>query len=269
MEPNKKHDTKIAISFIKKKEIERLKEEFEAIPSKTFDNYLIAYIDFLGMKDRMETGDGFKTLFWLKEILKSVKGKATFIKSTNEIDDFIIKVFSDNIVIVQKMENDILNDQIISIINLVALLQFEALFAFGLSLRGGITLGELSIDDSVVWGTGLIEAYQIENSIANYPRVVISQKMIDAYEKCKNTKIDLFTLIKQDNDGCWFVDYIKIMPSVRLIPKMAAHLGDVTRMSRKKNDRIKQKTNWTISYFNSYCTQNYDDYEKYILPYII
>lgn len=55
-------------------------------------------------------------------------------------------------------------------------IQFHALMQFDFWLRGGITIGELFIDNAVVWGTSLIEAYAIENNLANYPRVIVSKK---------------------------------------------------------------------------------------------
>ena len=54
-----------------------------------------------------------------------------------------IKIFSDNIVIAQKVNEGRISDQIISIINLVSAIQFHALMQFDFWLRGGITIGEL------------------------------------------------------------------------------------------------------------------------------
>ena len=107
----------------------------------------------------MKKENSYSSLRKLRAMLAGVRQKASFIETINTIDDFEIKVFSDNILIALKIKKGMLARQIFSIINIVSLLQFEALFQFGFPLRGGITIGELYIDDSVVWGTGLIEAY--------------------------------------------------------------------------------------------------------------
>ena len=265
-----KRNTKIAVSLIGQVEIDELLKELKLTPNKTFDRYLIAYVDFLGIKERMKKESSYESLHFLKALLTGARRKAAFIQRVNAIDDFIIKVFSDNIVIAQKIQDDIVSDQIISILNLVSLLQFEAFFQFDFPLRGGITIGELFIDDSVVWGTGLIEAYQIENSLANYPRVIVSQKVNDEYENCQEKSLNLFAMIKQDVDGYWFVDYLTAVPNIQLIPKISASLAHKAALHANENDRVKQKINWIISYFNSYCHQLKDrgDYEKYIVPYI-
>lgn len=264
-----KHDTKIAISLIGKTEIDKLVNDLKS-SKKTFDQYIIAYVDFLGMKDRMKNETSYESLVYLKALLEGIKKKGAFIQSINSIDEFIIKIFSDNIIIAQKKDNDTLCDQIISLINLISLLQFEAFFQFGFPLRGGITIGELSIDDSVVWGTGLIEAYQIENNLANYPRVIVSQKVIDTYNQCQERNINIYALIKQDKDGCWFVDYLSAAPNITLIPQISASLLKKAYINADKDDRVKQKINWVISYFNAYCLQVADrgDYEQYTIPYI-
>ena len=269
-ESPKKRGTKIAVSLIGHTEIKKLLKELELTPSKSFDQYIIAYIDFLGIKERMKKKNSYESLHFLKALLEGVKKKATFIQSINAIDNFSIKVFSDNIVIAQKIQPDNVSDQIISILNLVSLLQFEAFFQFDFPLRGGITIGDLFIDDSVVWGTGLIEAYQIESRLANYPRVIVSQKIIDEYEGCQETSINLFAMIKQDMDGYWFVDYLMAAPNIQLIPRISASLAHKASLHAHENDRVKQKINWIISYFNSLCHEMRDrgDFEKYVVPYV-
>ena len=269
-EQSKKHNTKIAVSLIGKEEIEKRLKELKETPDKTFDQHVIAYIDFLGSKERMKKEDSYDSLHLLQILLEGIKKKASFITNINFIDEFSTKIFSDNMVIAQKIKEESLSDQIISMINLLSLLQFEAFFQFGFSLRGGITIGELYIDDSVVWGTGLIDAYQIENNLANYPRVIVSQSVIDAYEKCQEKSINIFAMIKQDKDGYWFVDFLTAAPNITLIPQISASLVQKAYMCVEKDDRVKQKINWVISYFNSYCHQFADrgDYEQYTVPYI-
>ena len=117
-------------------------DELENTKNKSFDEYIIAYIDFLGMKERMNIQSGFDSLQIIKHLLYNTEYVAKYISKTNRIQDFIIKVFSDNVVIAQKVSPQIVGDQIISIVNLVWSLQFWALVQFGYTMRGGITVGE-------------------------------------------------------------------------------------------------------------------------------
>ena len=269
-ELTKKQSTKIVVSLIGQTEIDELLKELELTPNKSFDKYLIAYVDFLGIKERMKKDSSYESLHFLKALLAGAKRKASYIEKINTINDFEIKVFSDNIVIAQKLQEDIVSTQIISMLNLISLLQFESFFQFDFPLRGGITIGDLYIDDSVVWGTGLIEAYQIENGLANYPRVIVSQKVIDRYDNCLDKSLNMYAMIKQDHDGYWFADYLTAAPNIRLIPQISASLAQKASLHANEDERVKQKINWIISYFNSYCHQFSDrgDYEKYVVPYI-
>ena len=262
--------TKIAIGFAGKHEIEEFIEKLDQIQDKSFGNYIVAYIDFLGMTNRMKQKNSFDSLQILKFILARAKKNAAFITGINTINDFDIKVFSDNVVIAQKIKKEKLSDQIISVINLVSLIQFEAFFQFDYPLRGGIAIGDLFIDDSIGWGTGLIESYHIENSIANYPRVIVSPKIIKDYENCEEKSINLFALIKEDIDGLWFVDYLMAAPNIALIPEISASLADKAAQHANEDERVKQKLNWIISYFNDFCHKMKDrgDYEHYCVPFI-
>ncbi len=248
-------------------------EEFYNIletEKKNFDNYIIAYIDFLGIKEKMKNDSSYESLQILKFLLSGTQRTARYISNVNSIDDFEIKIFSDNIVIAQKVDEEKLSNQIISIVNLVGSIQLQALLQFDFWLRGGITIGELFIDNSVVWGTGLIEAYHIENNLANYPRVIMSNKLLDVYEDCKRKSLNLYALIKEDFDGLWFVDFFLATPNLNLIPTIAEFLAEKVVGYVDGSDKVKQKINWMITYFNTYCRKFRErgDYEKYTLPFI-
>ena len=47
----------------------------------------------------------------------------------------------------------------------------------GFLIRGGVTHGNLYIDDTLVWGKALLDSYYMEDHIASYPRVVVDEKV--------------------------------------------------------------------------------------------
>lgn len=262
--------TKIVIGGIANKvEIEEFYKDLET-REKKFDDYIIAYIDFLGIKEKMKKDSSFESLQILKFLLSGTKKTAGYISDINTINNFEIKIFSDNIVIAQKVNEEKLSEQIISIVNLIGAIQFHSLMQFDFWLRGGITIGELFIDNSVVWGTGLIEAYNIENNLANYPRVILADKILRKFEDCEKKALNLYALIKKDFDGLWFVDFILAAPNLKMIPTISEFLGEKVIRYSDESNRVKQKINWMITYFNSYCCKFKDrgNYEKYTLPYI-
>lgn len=255
-------------------ELSSLIDEVNSKKDEHFDNYLIAYIDFLGMKNALALGDSYRTLTIIRTLMSNAKKRASAISRINYINDFNMKLFSDNAIIAIKIDKSIIKDQIVSMVNLLSLLQFEALFQFEYTLRGGITIGELHIDDSIVWGKGLVEAYRIEETLANYPRVIVDTKVLQAFDETKNDSLNIYALLKKDFDGLWYINYYYAVPNIKLIPPMSKSLSDMLKnnpiYSNIESNRIKQKVNWIIHTFNDLCIEMKDqgDYEKYIIPYI-
>ena len=66
----------------------------------------------------------------------------------------------------------------------------------------------------------------MENSLANYPRVLVSQAVLDAYEKSERKTLNLLALLKEDIDGAWFVDFLLAASNLELIPEISASLYD-------------------------------------------
>lgn len=239
-------------------DVEVLLSELNKMDLK-LDEYIIAYIDFLGMKERMSEKESFKSLNILKYLLSNTKKTAKSFSQIKEISDFKMKLFSDNVVIALRADKKEIRNQICSLLNLIMSIQFYSLMQFGFWLRGGVTIGELSIDDSVVWGTGLIEAYTIENQIANYPRVIVSDKVLKKYEKGKDSSaFPLEALIQKDDDGLWFLDFLLAAPNLDLMPSESEIIKERTNELKDKDLRIKQKANWMISYFNRSCLKYSD-----------
>ena len=132
--------------------VKELLNTLERTEDKSFDDYIIAYIDFLGVKKIMQNQDkNYDFLQIIQFLLNRTELVADVIHHQNSIKPFEVKICSDNIVIAQKIEDELLGEQIIGIINIVWSLQFWALVQFGLFLRGGITVGELFINKLPVY----------------------------------------------------------------------------------------------------------------------
>ena len=52
-----------------------------------------------------------------------------------------------------------------------------------------------------------------------------------------------------------------------MIPKVSEFLGEKVKKYSNAPDRVKQKTNWMITYFNDYCNKfrQQGNYEQYML----
>jgi hypothetical protein len=88
----------------------------------------------------------------------------------------------------------------------------------GYFMRGGITVGDIFVDDRTIFGPAMNSAYKLESEFAKYPRIVLDPTLLQEFEReplLRNHKHDIPTekkylrdLVKQDADGLYFLDYL-------------------------------------------------------------
>lgn len=78
----------------------------------------------------------------------------------------------------------------------------------GVLVRGGFTLGQLHHDKGVVFGEAMVEASRIERSVAVYPRVLVSERIVERLDGIPNADR---TFLLQDVDGRWHLNYFAEM----------------------------------------------------------
>ena len=76
-------------------------------------------------------------------------------------------------------------------------------------VRGEIAKGPLFVDDRIIFGKGLSDAYQIENGVSIYPRIVFNKELLH-YVKTnnQNSKRQFWEgmMLKLDEDELLFVN---------------------------------------------------------------
>ena len=136
-----------------------------------------------------------------------------------------------------------------SFLQLIHLLQWLFL-GRKILLRGGITLGDLFIDDTFVWGAALLAAYNIESSIALYPRVIIDDSLL------KRLPRECISQLYTYSDALPFVDYFQLKGDdggrfPHLLKQYRKTLLELWHDT--KGCKNQQKILWLISYFNQKC----------------
>lgn len=137
----------------------------------------------------------------------------------------------------------------------------------GVLIRGGIALGDIHIEDSQVFGPGLIASYDLESSYANFPRIVVSPELLreldtnTALVNCDHAPSDekehLGRILKRGEDGLHFIDYLRACKSEldepeEYIPFLARHKLLILRESGGASlSRTTAKYLWLANYHNS------------------
>ncbi len=211
------------------------------LPKIHTSNYCVAYLDVLGAENYMKGDLADKFLNDLNSIYFDAINDISFTNYVTQ-KDIQVKIFSDNILLgIQINENDGLRkDKIEKILNIAGNIFNNALY-HGYLLRGAITEGPFYKDDNniFVYGKALIDAVEIEEELAIYPRVVaqksIQETLPQYFEECA--------------DGNFILQNFIFHPGFPEIYKQ--NLLEIYKKSYK-NEKVKQKIMWIISFFNSY-----------------
>ena len=147
--------------------------------------YYIAYFDLLGYKQFFETHPE-KAGDFLQVIHEAVSSTGDYIQAVNssqigvELGKLFIrkKVFSDNILLcLETTKAAVEYPRFLAFLAIVADVQRNFVPRYGLSLRGGITIGEVSFNEDFVFGRGLIDAVTLEGT-AIYPRIIVDKSVL-------------------------------------------------------------------------------------------
>jgi hypothetical protein len=195
-----------------------------------FDRFTL-YFDFLGTSDA--TGWPKERLYPFLDLLISIaqiQSEQDIAGNPQEDGSYRIRItpevttFSDNIVVSYPS----FEDEMSVSSDVPKHLRFEAYWAkficqdairvlsavaemglrIGVLVRGGFTLGQLHHDKGVVFGEALVEASRIEKREANYPRVLVSERIIEKPDGIPETDR---AFLLQDIDGRSHLNYFAEM----------------------------------------------------------
>jgi len=211
------------------------------------------------------------------EALKQKKGGDLLARLHKVISNFAdnykewdIKFFTDNIVIGQPTRADDTSESDFGF-TIIPIIEYQLSMALnGFFLRGGFTIGSLFLDDYIVFGSALLEAHEIEQSLAREPRIVLSEDVL------KLLKIHVgyygkpeispqFNEILIDSDGNAFINYLtsliddaddleSLSDAWDGLEKHKLHIESGLVKYRTKPD-IWSKYYWLANYHNYFCEE--------------
>lgn len=165
---------------------------------------VVFFLDILGFKNLVNSFDTkkkyIKTILAKLNDLKKYQYKGSSLKVTTFSDSAIVSfVYTECSGLYSKLEA-------------LFFLQKE-LLEMGILIRGACSMEKAIHTRNYVFGPAINKAYILENKCALYPRIIISEDII---EKCSsysmhenyNDKKDILKLLKQDTDGFYYIDYI-------------------------------------------------------------
>lgn len=229
---------------------------------------IVGYLDILGSKQRILEDNSDYSLNSVYNLYNSTQNLFKKLKGVEYYKDIKTRIFSDNIVIFYpldskafkklKLDNKIQNISVaLSIINLLSsIFQIIAFSGLKWCVRGGISMGSIYNNGTLLWGKGLVQSYDIESNIATYPRVVVDKKLIETLSLSDNKKMLEESLIRVAEDGEYYVDFVAVMNLLSERPDVGMQIHEMFEKNfaelESDNEKVLDKYRWFVkTYANS------------------
>jgi len=218
-----------------------------------FNFYFVAYIDILGFSkmvnfdiENPESPDQFlNRLFKIYETTK---------QSFGNHENLQVIQFSDSVVfaIPYTPEN------FPRFLNIIGRFQYN-LFSQCFLCRGGISFGKHFYAEGFLFSSGLIEAYTIEKSLSRYPRIVVSNNLLDLIYP---HGIEPDCPILKENDDTYFVDFIDSSD----LTNSVKYMKKILENNVSNDASINEKHRWLREYFDYKVQMAQEEIEKFSNP---
>ncbi|MCR8720797.1 hypothetical protein NVV30_19130 [Pseudomonas syringae] len=148
-------------------------------------------------------------------------------------------------------------------------------------VRGGVAFGDISYKNHRIFVPAMVDAYELESKKAVFPRIVINPIWMEALKsdrfiRSKNHTLKeelnhIRKLIRKDDDGVYFIDYIRAIrselddPEAGYISFLKRHCSLIKRNLDKHTDqgKVLDKYKWLSRYHDELINELAEDFLKY------
>lgn len=219
-------------------------------PALPYQEKLVAFIDILGVKDKVEKGgdDAFQIVTIMRQIRTYVEAQCSTLVKDGQLS---LLQIGDGFVIVAN--TDCINE----VCKILSVVQWQVLIYSQMLLRGALTAGKVAVGENEEYfiGPAIIEAFALERQNAIFPRIIYANKKIG---KCIKKEDFNYKYIVEDQDKIKYIDYIQYnIDNGKLTTKKLEQLltkQEVNKELKEKyeklmceNKRAAQKYGWLIS----------------------
>ncbi len=220
--------------------------------SFNFELNFVAFLDILGFSYMVKHDcESANFTEFLRKLFNAYK-------ITKELDvagpGFDIMQFSDSIV----FSMPYLKENFPTFIKIISCFQYD-LFKQELTCRGGVAYGKHFSKDGFVFSNGLIEAYKLEKEDARYPRILVSNDLLDLI--CNESETHDIPLLREGDDEV-FIDYFGDNDP----NEIRGHLEKILENGPSITPSLKEKRRWLMEYFDFKLDQNSSTVSKFGSP---
>jgi len=245
---------------------------------KKYEERVIAFIDVLGFSNHIsktiDDDEHFKKIQDVFNYISELKrDNDTGTLSLKELGKEVT-VFSDSIVI--SYPTNIPGAAFYLLLDIIHI-QLD-MISNGMLMRGGVTAGKLYHNDNIVYGPAMIAAHQLESKVAVYPRVLVSNKLIELgtrYPAGLNSPLDekeyIQDLLKEDFDGQLFIDFLSQHQEVddfeSYVYTLETVKGNIEKalIDNQSKVHVLVKYEWLKNYYNTLAEKTIPENKEFII----
>lgn len=181
-------------------------------PVKKTTKHVVAFVDLLGFSDQTrkwaQRGREDELLQIFSSVFDKVAGFATSGDHREFDAQWFTRFFTDNIVMAFPLLGNGRDHANAAGLACRTCGIVEAQFAIhGMFARGGIAVGQLYSDANLIFGTGLLDAYELERSAAVDPRIVVDEPVVELFRSHPNRE-EFDRVLRRDVDGRSVINYL-------------------------------------------------------------
>lgn len=256
-----------------------------------YKEQIVIFIDLLGFKSASYKDDesAMNSLQLLQEIKTEVRETKCELGEDKISLDAAITAFSDSILIsipkdsynkvCERAQKDTINKAVIlkAVFSSLPIRTWcTKAISLGMLIQGGIGFGKFYHKNDIALGKPLSVAYDIQNSLAIYPRIVLSPEFCQFLQK-NDMLMGSDTFIKDEKDGLYYYDYLVneigflvekkdkdslINLAKELIESLDETENKILALKEKNDPRVMMKWEWFYQYFKSRVPQELIDVYK-------
>jgi hypothetical protein len=127
----------------------------------------------------------------------------------------------------------------------------------GMLCRGAVVEGKVVHTDKLLFGPAMVAAYELESKAALYPRIILSDSLIElaesatfSHHSAQDEAKFVKSMLTRDSDGMWYIDYItkaqgELNDPDCEYPEYLGELCNIVRDGMKNKDApIRLKFQW-------------------------
>ena len=215
-----------------------------------YQQSLVVFMDILGFKEYVlkecEELDGIYSIF---EFAKKIQ----YLYDTSELHGVKIGFFSDSFVLTT---TDISKSGFMSLMIACHMINICLFKGIHLCSRGAVTIGRVYHHEGIVFGPGVVKAYEMERDKAKFVRMLVDEEVVQV--------VNNFVLTPKTEDGYYELNWFMIAiqdgvksgeyqheKSIELAKRYRGYLLEL--IEEYKSTRIYEKYKSLVELFNKFC----------------